>query len=82
VGRGKQAVGRTQGRGIGIMDVEIFALCDAATDSGGKLNILGAFDRVSTRQFPAVHPPCALGIVADYQPPTLLKNQNGINNSR
>ncbi len=26
------------------MNVELFALCDAATESGGKLNLLGAFD--------------------------------------
>lgn len=44
------------------MEVEIFALCDAATDSGGKLNILGAFDRITTRQFPAVHPHCAIAL--------------------
>jgi hypothetical protein len=28
------------------MIVEIAALCDAATDQGGRLNILGAFDRI------------------------------------
>ena len=28
------------------MNVEIFALCDAANDSHGKLNLLGAFDSV------------------------------------
>ncbi len=44
------------------MEVEIFALCDAATDSAGKLNILGAFDRIGTRQFPAVHMHCAIAL--------------------
>lgn len=44
------------------MDIEIFALCDAATDSGGKLNILGAFDRIYVRQLPAVHPHCAIAL--------------------
>jgi hypothetical protein len=44
------------------MDVEIFALCDAATDSGGKLNMLGAFDRIYARQFPAVHAHCAIAL--------------------
>ena len=29
------------------MKVEVFALCDAATESQGKLNILGTFDRLS-----------------------------------
>jgi len=45
-----------------IMDVEVFALCDAATDSGGKLNILGAFDRINGRQFPLTHPHCAIAL--------------------
>jgi hypothetical protein len=44
------------------MDVEVFALCDAATDTGGKLNLLGAFDRINTRQFPLVHPHCAIAL--------------------
>lgn len=44
------------------MEVEIFALCDAATESGGKLNILGAFDRINVKKFPAVHPHCALAL--------------------
>lgn len=44
------------------MEVEIFTLCDAATDSAGKLNILGAFDRILTSQLPAVHPFCAIAL--------------------
>ncbi len=44
------------------MEVEIMALCDAATESGGKLNILGAFDRINARQFPAVHSHCAVTV--------------------
>ncbi len=44
------------------MEVEVFALCDAATDSGGKLNVLGAFDRINARQFPLVHPHCAIAL--------------------
>ena len=44
------------------MDVEVFALCDAATDSGGKLNVLGAFDRINSRKFPLVHPHCAIAL--------------------
>ena len=44
------------------MEVEIFALCDAATDSMGKLNILGAFDRINLRQVPAVYPHCAVAL--------------------
>jgi len=44
------------------MDVEIFALCDAATDSGGKLNLLGAFDRINVAEFPYAHPFCAVAV--------------------
>ena len=45
------------------MKVEIFTLCDAATnDAGGKLNILGSFDRLMARQEPISHPQCALAI--------------------
>lgn len=44
------------------MDIEIFTLCDAATESAGKLNILGSFDRIITRQMPAVHPHCAIAL--------------------
>jgi hypothetical protein len=44
------------------MNVEVFALCDAATDYGGKLNLLGTFDSIRSRQFPAVHPHCAIAV--------------------
>lgn len=44
------------------MKVEIFTLCDAATDSGGKLNILGAFDHILADNMPAVHPLCAIAV--------------------
>ena len=45
------------------MKVEIFTLCDAATsDSGGKLNILGSFDRLNVGCIPVTHPLCALAI--------------------
>lgn len=44
------------------MKVEMFALCDAATDCGGKLNILGAFDTISAREVPVVHPQCAVAL--------------------
>jgi hypothetical protein len=43
------------------MKVEIFTLCDAATtDAGGKLNILGSFDRISAKEAPVIHPHCSL----------------------
>jgi hypothetical protein len=44
------------------MNVEIFTLCDAATVSGGKLNILGSFDTIAARSFPCQHPFCAIAI--------------------
>lgn len=42
------------------MQVEIFTLCDAATISDGKLNILGTFDTIGAVTFPCRHPLCAL----------------------
>lgn len=44
------------------MDIEIFALCDAATELAGKLNLLGTFDTLNVKQFPAVHPHCAIAL--------------------
>jgi hypothetical protein len=38
------------------MHVDVFTLCDFAQESGGKLTVVGAFDTVFARQFPAVHP--------------------------
>lgn len=43
------------------MNVEIFALCDAATISG-KLNILGVFDTLWATTTPVVHNACALAM--------------------
>ena len=44
------------------MNIEIFALCDAATEGGGKLNLLGAFDVMAAHTLPLVHPSCAVAI--------------------
>ena len=45
------------------MKVELYVLCDAATaDAGGKLNILGVFDRLNAREAPVTHPLCALAV--------------------
>jgi len=44
------------------VDVEIFALCDAATDSAGKLNILGAFDKIGAPKLPVVYPRCSVAL--------------------
>lgn len=44
------------------MDIQVAALCDAATDTNGKLNILGTFDTIYTQQLPAVHPQCSIAL--------------------
>lgn len=44
------------------MNVEVFALCDAATEWHGKLNMLGAFDVIWARHLPAIHPQCSIAI--------------------
>ncbi len=44
------------------MKVELFVLCDAATEYQGKLNILGTFDSIWAKKIPAVHPHCAIAI--------------------
>lgn len=44
------------------MNIEIFALCDAATDYSGKLNLLGTFDSIRTKQLPVAHPHCAVAL--------------------
>ena len=35
-------------------------LCDAATDYKGKLNLLGTFNSVHTRELPANYPQCSI----------------------
>ncbi len=44
------------------MRVECFTICDAATESQGKLNILGAFANIWARQMPVKHPHCAIAL--------------------
>jgi len=44
------------------MELQVAVLCDAATDSHGKLNILGTFDTIYTSQLPAVHPQCSIAM--------------------
>lgn len=44
------------------MKIEVFSLCDAATDSHGKLNILGTFDQIYAAKMPVVHPSCAIAL--------------------
>jgi uncharacterized protein DUF6941 len=50
------------------MKVEILTLCDAATvDAAGKLNILGAFDRLNAASEPISHPQCALAFKVRFE---------------
>lgn len=44
------------------MKIEVFTLCDAATDSHGKLNILGTFDQIYAVKTPITHPSCAIAL--------------------
>lgn len=50
------------------MKVEIFTLCDAATvDSGGKLNVLGSFDRIHAAGTPVTQALCALAMKVRFE---------------
>jgi hypothetical protein len=49
------------------MQVEVFAICDAATSDNGKLNILGSFDTIWVKKFPAVYPHCAVAVKMRFQ---------------
>jgi len=51
------------------MNIEIASICDAATANGmgGRLNILGAFDRIFPQNFPFVIPQCAAAFRIRYQ---------------
>lgn len=44
------------------MQIEIFSLCDAATQQSGKLNILGAIDSIFSPKLPVSIPQCALAL--------------------
>ncbi len=44
------------------MTVDIFTLCDFAQESDGKMTVVGAFDTIYARQFPAVHPFMCLAV--------------------
>ena len=44
------------------MNVELFAICEAATDQQGKINILGTFDSIQGGALPVVHPHCAVAV--------------------
>ena len=44
------------------MNIQVAVLCDAATDTDGKLNLLGAFDAIYAHQLPAIHPQCSIAL--------------------
>lgn len=44
------------------MQIEIFAICDAATNSSGKLNLLGTFDTILAEKFPCTHSHCSIAV--------------------
>ena len=44
------------------MTIQIAALCDAATDYAGKLNLLGTFDTIFAQKLPAQHPQCSVAL--------------------
>ena len=49
------------------MEIEIFALCDAATQYGPRFNILGVFDVLHTKSFPLVYPQCSVALRIRFQ---------------
>jgi hypothetical protein len=46
----------------GDMEIEVFALCDAAADYQGRLSILGVFDSIFAATIPAEHPQCSVAL--------------------
>ena len=62
-----------------IMELQVAVLCDAATDSHGKLNILGTFDTIFTSQLPAVHPQCSIALRMSFGKSEEGKHQVKIN---
>ncbi len=42
------------------MEIEIFTLADFAQDNNSKLTVVGTFDSIHAKQFPATHPACAI----------------------
>jgi hypothetical protein len=45
---------------MAIMHLEILTFCDAATESGGRLNLLGVADTILANELPVKVPHCAL----------------------
>lgn len=49
------------------MVVEIFSICDAATDYSGRLNILGAFEGIAAITAPIARDRCSLAVRIRFQ---------------
>ncbi len=50
------------------MQIQVAVICDAATESYGKLNLLGAFDVINAHQFPWTGPPCSIALRMTFDP--------------
>ncbi len=50
------------------MEIEIFTLADFAQDSHSKLTIVGTFDSIHSRQFPAIHKSCSIACRLRFSP--------------
>lgn len=48
------------------MTIELFSVCDFAQDMMGKLTLVGVFDSISVKNFPAVHPLLTIAIRIRY----------------
>lgn len=50
------------------MEIEIFTLCDFAQDNQSKLTVVGTFDSINSKQFPAQHPACTIACRLRFAP--------------
>lgn len=60
------------------MDIQVAVICDYAADYQGKLCVQGAFDTLFARQFPVVHPACALALRLCFTPEDAGDHKLGI----
>ena len=60
------------------MNVQAAVLCDYAADYQGKLCIQGAFDTLFARQFPVIHPFCALALRLCFEPEDIGDHKLGV----
>ena len=64
------------------MDILVSTLCDFAADYQGKLCIQGGFDSLVARQFPVVHPVCAVALRICLTPEDEGNHELGLSISR